>query len=509
MAELTVVIASHYFAAIRFSADGRTVIEKFARRFAQYGYKPVGYNRVERGILKVFAAANAARTEYRFHINVLEEFKQHLELYRLKDHLVEWHQLPPIPAITTTYAIDPKYTDREYQPPIIEYMVSPEKPPLKLVALQTGKGKSYCTMRAMQILGYRTVIFVRPMYLEKWYEDMMRTFSGVKEDFMVVKGSAHLMALLQLAAEDALPSKVIIISNKTMQNWLKLYENFGAAILDMGYACLPDQLCAHLGAGIRVIDEVHQDFHLNFKLDLYTHTLHSISLSASLVSDDEFTNRMYEIPYPTFYRFKGPTYHKYIAAFEVRYRFVNPNKLRYKSARDKSYSHNEFEKSLLKLPMVTNNYLQLINHTLKNSYFRNYQPGDKAIIFCASIAMCSVVTDYLKKLYRERDVRRYVEEDPWENLMDADIRVTTLQSAGTAVDIAQLTTTILTVAIASSQGNIQGFGRLRELKDGRTPEFHFFVCEDIAKHCDYRDRKKTLLNEMALTYRAITVQQPV
>jgi hypothetical protein len=152
---------------------------------------------------------------------------------------------------------------------------------------------------------------------------------------------------------------------------------------------------------------------------------------------------------------------------------------------------------------MLNNYLKLITDVLKMGHFRNgYQFGDRCLIYCAGIEMCTIVTEHLRKLYPHLKINRYVEEDPYENLMESDITVSTLLSAGTAVDIPMLTTVILTTAVSSSPSNLQGFGRLRELKDGRPPQFYYFVCEDIPKHTEYHDRKRDLLETRALNYKS-------
>ena len=68
------------------------------------------------------------------------------------------------------------------------------------------------------------------------------------------------------------------------------------------------------------------------------------------------------------------------------------------------------------------------------------------------------------------------------------------------MDIPQLTTAILTVAVNSSVSNIQGFGRLRPLKDGRTPIFVYFVCTDVPKHIEYHERKKDIIRTRSVGF---------
>ena len=115
--------------------------------------------------------------------------------------------------------------------------------------------------------------------------------------------------------------------------------------------------------------------------------------------------------------------------------------------------------------------------------------------------MCTIITNYLKNKYKEFKVNRYVENDPYSNLMDGDIVVSTLGSSGTAIDKPNLTNVALTTAIDSLQSNVQSLGRLRELDGGATKvEFHYFVCDDVQKHLDYHYRKVKLLDQRAKTF---------
>lgn len=508
MAELTIILRTHHFVCRRISARARVAVESFARKNVQYRMVKQGY-RFVRMPVKVFAAATEDRAEFRFHINQVQEFKEHLKNDSLGDAQVEWVTEPMFSIIPVTLPVFPQWTTREEQVPAVEYLANPGVPRLKLLALQTGAGKSYITLRVISDKGVLTIIIVKPGYIEKWLIDIQKTYDIAVEDVIVVRGSKDLMGLLELGLDT--DAKMIMMSNRTLLNWIKLYEKFGRATMDdLGYACLPDEMFKHLGAGGRLIDEVHQDFHFNFKMDLYTHCEYSYSLSATLIADDPFLNRMYEMAYPTALQFKGAAYKKYIASKAVFYKLKHPDRARYREPSTKNYSHNYYEQYLLKSESLKKGYLELIDRCIRGTYIRNFKPGDRLVIFCASISFCTVLTEYLKKIYHNLDVRRYVEDDPYENLMEADIRVTTLLSAGTAVDIPNLTTTILTVAVSSSQSNIQGFGRLRELPDKtRTPIFVYFVCEDIQKQVDYHEKKRALLQDRALSYEGIFIREPI
>lgn len=516
MSELLITRGSHFFKVTRISARANPIIISFAKQFIQYSVMRQG-GRYARTAVKVFAAATGDRSEYRFHINTFTKFKQHLEANFLSLDLVEIIDLPIPEACKVNFEIMPHWKDKDYQVPVIEYLSNTnftpiDKPPTpdtipraKFLNLRTGLGKSYSSMRTMQIIGERTVIVVKPKYIEKWVDDMRRTFVLDPSDIIVVRGSDQLKALLEVSQYSDFSAKVIIISNKTMYNYLDYYEKFGASMLDLGYGCVPEDLWKHLGAGIRLIDEVHEDFWLNYKISLYTNIKMSLSLSATLVADNDFLNRMYEIAYPAFLRYKGPAGNKYIDTTAVFYRLKYPNKIRYMDVSNKNYSHHVFEQSILRNKELTANYFGLIRRSIDGTYGANYKEGHKCLIFCISIDMCTKLTEYLRSIYTDKDVRRYVEGDPWENLMEAEICISSLQKAGTGVDIDKLSTAILTIAVSSTQSNLQSFGRLREMKDDTNPNFVYFVCEDIRKHIEYHERKRVMLDDRMHKYNSISI----
>lgn len=500
MAELHVTLSTHNFAVRRITARGKAAVETFARRNVQYGMQRVPGNRYARLPLRVFAAATADRSEYRFHINQLKEFKEHLASHYLVGDAVDWVQSVPAEPRRALLTMKPEWVARGDQIPVVEYLVSDEEPISKFINLQTGVGKSFVSMKAASDEGYVLAIIVKPMYMDKWISDIRKTYDIETSDLMVVRGGAQLQALLALAMLGELEAKVVIISNKTIQNWLKLYEKFGGETLELGYDALPSQLFEVLGAGVRLIDEVHQDFHLNFKIDLYTNIRKSYSLSATLLADDPFLNKMYEVAYPLPGRYVGAAYHRYAAARAVIYKLRYPEKVRYKDPASKNYSHHVYEQYILRNQNLAANYLQLIGDVLHGTYLKDWVKGERFLVFCASIEMCTVVQSYLRNLLPHLDIQRYVEEDPFENLTIGDGCVSTLLSAGTAVDIDNLTTVVMTTCVSSSQSNVQGFGRLRKLKTTRVPMFLYFCCEDVDKQVSYHEKKRLLLEDRAITY---------
>lgn len=505
---LTIKLYSHHFSVTGLSPRGRELCMEFAKKWAQWSWVTQrGHS--HRIITKIYGAARRDRNEFRFHINQLPQFNEHLEMANMQEILVAREpQLLPLAQAAKMSMNTEDFTPLDYQIPIISYLDAP-LPAAKLVTLQTGKGKGFVTMQSCANQGERVAVIVKPMYMEKWWEEIQEIYTDVDaNDILMVRGSKHLMALQQLAKEGRLDCKWIIISNKTMQNWIKDYEQAGEHTLDLGYSCLPQDFFGLLGVGTRVIDEVHQDWHLNFKIDLYTHVKKSISLSATMLTDDPFLMKTYQLVHPSKDRAPEIPLDKYIHAFPTYYRFEKPEKIQTNERGQTSYSHNAFEESIMAQPKVLENYLELIRYVYATGFMVHPRPQKSCLIFCYTQRMCQLVVDHLKKHYPGKDIRRYVSGDSYEeDLIAGETVVSTLGSAGTAIDKPHLTNVVLTNAVDSVKSNVQSFGRLRNLAaknvsvipGDQDTYFHFFVCTDVPKHVDYDMKKQKVLQERAKT----------
>lgn len=503
----TITVASHHFVISHASQRLRAVVNEFSRGLVQYALQKVGRGRQFKNMpFKVFSASTWSRSEFRYHINHLEDFKKLLYRNYIDNHLLEWKEVAPYRASKINLVIQPHLSDREHQVPAISYGLDPTPPLSKLISMQAGRGKTYTAMRCASELGKLMCVMLRPKYIDQWVRDFKQNCVIDPKRICVVQGGESLRNLLAMVEEDVpLPYDVIIVSTDTFRLYIDAYEEYEALLVEEGYCVPPHQFFEHIKAGLRVIDEVHENFHFNFKLDLYTNVQHSISLSATLFSDNEFVNRMMKVAYPLKERYDTGEFDRYVIAYSLHYSVRKPAEIKTRQPGTGSYSHIEFEKSLMKDPNKVEAYFQMVRESMKYTYDLNYQPGDRCLVYFASIEMCTLFADYIRGIYPQMKVTRFTGEDSYEDLMTSDISASTIGSAGTGKDIPQLTTVIMTPAINSSPSNIQGFGRLRNLnlKDPsqvRQMYFVYFVGDDFIKHTDYHLRKKELLSTRALKY---------
>lgn len=496
---LTITKGSHFFKLSTISPRVRPIVVEFAKRFVKYQFVRVGRS-FQRKPHVIFCAATADKAEYRFHINQLEQFEDYLTRYRVDQTHIKRIDLDVNPGALMPITIKPGWEAREDQIGYIDYFVNDKGPVSRLLPLQTGKGKTFCALKAMSQIGKRFVAILRPMYIKKWEGDVHKILDIPKDSVVSIKGGEQLKSLLLMADNDLLGDiRVILISNKTYQLWLKAYEQHRSECIHLGYAFDPDVFFDKLSAGVRLIDEVHQDLHLQFKTDLYTNVWRSIALSATFFSKDTFTNMIQEIMYPHHNRAKVAELDKYIASCAVFYRIQNIKLIRTTEPGNTNYSHNAFERSIIKNPKLLDGYLKILKYNVEKFFMHDYSQGQKCIVFASSIEMCAIMADFLQKQYSYLTCRKYVSEDPYGNLHNSDIVVTTVQSGGTAEDVANLKTVILSNSLDSPQSNTQVLGRLRKL-DTMPQRFAYLVCLDIDKQVQYHQSKKELLAQRAKNY---------
>jgi superfamily II DNA or RNA helicase len=478
-------VYSNHFVVRKMNETVYRLVRDFEKPLLQWSFIRKG-GRYFREVIHVFDAVDYTNSIFRFHINLLEDFKSRLEKYRISVKIVNRRLYTPD---SVDFNLQPHIAPRDYQIKPVEFLSDPANVS-SLLSMRTGGGKTVCAFLMMAKLKQRTAIIIRGKYINRWLTALDEYAIREKDDVMVIQGAPALKKMLLLKEEGKLKAKIIIFSNKTLQAWFKLYLRFGRGIKEIGYICTPPKLYEFLGIGIRIIDEVHQDFHFNFMVDLFTHCPKSVSLSATLLSDDHFIEKMHSIMFKPEQKFVDKGQVKYIDAMIWYYRLRSPRAVMTTEWGSTTYSHSAFEKSVMRNPYLLKDYMEFIKKVIDEEFVSNYKQGNKLLVIASTIDFCTRLTKFLKEKYPNFDVRRFVEDDPNENLMEPVIRVSTLQSAGTAVDIPGLFMTLLTQAVDSIVSNLQVLGRTREMKDGQTPRFTWMACEDIQKHMDYSERRK-------------------
>lgn len=485
----------------------------FMRRLVQWEMEVVDEKPVYK-VMKVYAFENPRERSFRFHINLLKDFSDYMNTTATvsqRDNVeVKVHKFKLAPRFNVKFKIKNMFEPREDQVPVIEHLLERKDPEIvdlcgfkiplednnKIVTLRTGGGKTFITKKVMAEESLRTMVMMRGGYLDRWIPDLDETFKLKGEAIQIVQGSNSLSAVMYNSI-DGLDDKVQIylVSTDTFVEYLSYYERNGVSEL---YPLTPDEFYTKLGIANTVIDEGHQMPHRIMKFFSYLHVYKHTTLTATLDTMDTFMDKILSIMYPKNKRFSGPKVEPHILVTAYQYRIANIRRVRFTGWKG-SYNHANFENSLLnrKSKDLLSEYMQMVESILRQKYIKKNLEGTKAIVFFATVNMCTKVTEYLSKRFPDKKVVRYVAKDKMSVMDDADIIVSTVLSAGTAVDIPNLITSIMTTAIDSQQSNEQTVGRTRPSKKypDVNPEFIYLVCRNIDKHLDYHHNKERFFKD--------------
>lgn len=500
---LRVDVYTHNFVLTQFDRESKRAIIDFAKDFVEVEFVRFKGGRTSVNKKRVFAASTESRSEYRFHIHVFDNFISHMKRsgVDIKNMRIITHDVPVPDDVVMD--VMPTFVPFDYQVPLIEQGASLNER-IQALVMAGGLGKTSVALVIASRLGVRTAIVLRGMYVERWEMALIeenRVLDLKVTDFIIVRGAAMLIRVIRLAKEGKLTEKILIITNMTLYAFFQAYELFPND--ESLYGCKPIDLYRVLGIGFRIIDEVHQDFHSNFRQDLYANVMKTLSLSGSLKKNSSFINRMYEVALPLRTRIGNIKKKPYCAVTALFYQIKSDyrDKLRYLNNRNQ-YSHNEFESNILRDKKLKQNYLDIIVSCWDTFFTNRYEDGMKGIVFAGRVEMCDAIVEQFRLEYPNKRVERYTSDDEYENLLDADIVVSTLLSAGTAVDVKRLRTAFMTTAVGSIDANIQAFWRIRELKEYPhvTPDFIYLVCSDIPQHREYHRIKVEEYKGYALSH---------
>lgn len=489
----TLNVYSHFFRVNDIHPRVLGLIMKFATFYVTYGFSHAK-TMEERAAKHFYFSKVPDDSEYRFHIGQLAHFLDMLEKNYIEQYMFETVHHDIKEPIKINTQLKPHIELRDYQVAARDFIVETDSTDhhTRLIGLRTGSGKGIVSMAGITKLGYRTGVVVLPTYIEKWCDELIKETTVKPKQLMTIQGGDQLKSVIQMAKDGVLISEFIIFSLITLRMYHTAYEKNPPLCIEE-YGCHPEELFPLLGIGTLTFDETHQHLNAVFKTLLYSHVKKVIALTATLISEDHTVARIHKLMFPKEARFENTVHDRYIKVRSFSYSFndIKGDKVKWQTWGSNAYSHVEFEKSIMRKPHLIQNYFRMIDSIINNGYLMEYQPGDKLIVFAATIEMCTKLTEHLKIKHPKLDVRRYVEDDKFENVIDPDIRVTTILSGGTAIDIPNLRCAVMTTSIQSPVSNLQAIGRLRKLKD-RDVKFCYPYCEQIPKHVQYHRSKMAL-----------------
>ena len=117
--------------------------------------------------------------------------------------------------------------------------------------------------------------------------------------------------------------------------------------------------------------------------------------------------------------------------------------------------------------------------------------------------MADAVVKFLNKPHPDLDINRFMQGDSYDVIQKSQIVVSTIGSAGTGHDMANLTRVFMMVNVASPVANAQTLGRLREIPN-KEVKFIYFFSTNIQKQLVNHQKRKEILFERSATFKELT-----
>lgn len=354
--------------------------------------------------------------------------------------------------------------------------------------------------------GVRTGLIHRPSYVAKWLYDCCEDPTGLREDrdaVHVCKGVESIYEAIEMGRSGELDRrgiKIVIFPTVSLFLFLKEYINTAHS----NHVCLED-IFNDLGIGLVGSDEVHEHFYLVYIAGIMLNQPAAVEMSATLTpgASKAFLAERYLERLPKDARVTVP----FIPVVDVRaiYYSIEDKKLARKINKTTPYNHKMVEGDLVKAG-AHESFGDMCYDLMERTFLKAYEPGQKALFFFATVAMCEFFTKFLEyklagSAFQHLKVVKYNAGDSYDDFIAADIGVSTPGKAGTAIDIPGLVQVYVTIPIDDQQLNEQITGRPRaQTRWNLDPKVWFLHCGDVPKHGVYLTSRKRSLGDKVKSF---------
>ncbi|MGL5713248.1 MAG: DEAD/DEAH box helicase family protein [Paraclostridium sp.] len=358
--------------------------------------------------------------------------------------------------------------------------------PQVLVNVDTAFGKTFCTINALSILGYKFMIIVPASTLVKnWEEEIIKHTDMTSEDILVLNPSN----LKKLNNGDIVPDdyKGFIMMHTTITSlaggdWSKVTELFKT-----------------LRIGVKVFDEIHKNFRNMVLIDLHTNTFKSVYLSATVKRSDRKQNEMFTKFFHKVKYFGKEDIEKkepYIRGVVFR---INTMPIAFE--RDSFITNRGgmigitptmFAKYLIqrRFRAIT----EVLDKAMKFYSKREYTQG-RCLILISNIEGQKKIKEYISGIYPDMSIKCINSNTPQtDRSYDTDVIISSTTIMGTGVNIPDLIQTVMLDVYSSEITAEQIPNRLREIEGVKQVYMELYDKSIPESVKQFKTRYKTLSN---------------
>ena len=381
------------------------------------------------------------------------------------------------------------------------------------INLNTGKGKSYCSIVATAILKLRSMVITSSVnWLKQWKGYILEYTDTKPQEIYMMVGSATIHRLLDT---DISNYKYILASHSTIKSYA---TKFGWDKIS--------ELFEYCNIGIKIYDEAHLNFDNMIYIDAYTNTYKTYYVTATPARSDADENIIFK------YYFKNvPSIDLFNDEEDPHTDYISMHYNSKPRVQDISLCANAygFDKNKYSKYVVQQDNFYKLLHILIKLAINN---GDKNIFYIATNDAIKIVYKWIIDNYPElsNDVGIYtsiITENKKEQL-NKKIILSTTSSLGAAMDVKGLKMVVVLaepfkseVKARQSLGRTRdhftyyieivdvGFQRIRRYHTSKMPiykKYALSVSKIVLKDDELDRRVSAILNERNILYRPFFIE---
>lgn len=353
------------------------------------------------------------------------------------------------------------------------------------VNLNTGKGKTYCSIATISIFGIKSAIITYAVnVLEQWKNCILEYTNLKPKEIYTISGAPCIVRLFNKTPEELKVIKIFLIPHGTLKSYGD--KNGWSEIT---------RLFEHLRIGMKFYDEAHLNFDNMCMIDYYTNVYRTYYVTATPARSDLDENRIYHSAFKNvlsidlFDKDTDP-HTKYMA---IKYT-SNP------SPQIISYCKNAYGLDRAKYTnwVITNpNFLKMATVVLDLALKLAKDEKDQILIYIKTNAAIDLFYAWLLVNFPQYSVGKFnstVSAEEKVISLTKKIILSTTLSTGAAIDIRNLKVTIvLAEPFVSEVLARQTLGRTRN-----TDTYYIDIVDYGFRQCvNYFNRKKPIFNKYA------------
>lgn len=314
--------------------------------------------------------------------------------------------------------------------------------------LQTGKGKTYCSITALSYLKMRSIIITNTNdWLAQWKAFFLEYTNIKSDEIYYISGTPTLMKLFN---RDISKYKVVLCTHSSILNYAN--RNGWSAV---------GEFFKYMQFGVKVYDEAHLNFDNMFMIDSFTNTWLTYYVTATPSRSDEEEDRIYNeyfkaVPSISLFNQEEDPHTSYVG---IRFN-SNPNPMQISECKNAmGMDRNKYTSYLV----GQENFYHMLRILLDMAI----RKGGKHLYYIGTNEAILIVRDWIYENYPELvgKVGIYTTLTKAEDKraqLEKPIILSTTKSAGAAVDIDGLVeTVVLAEPFKSKVLAQQTFGRTR------------------------------------------------